>query len=165
MELVIAGLGRMGGNMARRLQRAGHRVIAYNRTFEKTEELMRDEGLEVVIARSFNHAGPGQDDRFVFPSMARQLVRMRRGEADPVLRVGNLEVYRDGEAYPLVFDAVIPQRFQSYNGKLFIGCATWSNYYCVDGMVDEVRIATASRSAPKGKRGDWTPSTVSPDGR
>jgi 6-phosphogluconate dehydrogenase len=46
MELVIAGLGRMGGNMARRLHRAGHRVVAYNRSFEKTEELMREEGVE-----------------------------------------------------------------------------------------------------------------------
>ena len=51
--------------------------------------------IEVVIARSFNHAGPGQDERFVFPSMARQLVRIRRGGREPVLRVGNLEVSRD----------------------------------------------------------------------
>jgi 6-phosphogluconate dehydrogenase len=35
----------MGGNMARRLHNAGHRVIAYNRSFEKTEEIM-GEGLE-----------------------------------------------------------------------------------------------------------------------
>jgi GDP-4-dehydro-6-deoxy-D-mannose reductase len=54
-----------------------------------------DDALEVVIARSFNHAGPGQDERFVFPSMARQLMRIRRGDAEPVLRVGNLEVFRD----------------------------------------------------------------------
>jgi 6-phosphogluconate dehydrogenase len=45
VELVIAGLGRMGGNMARRLHQAGHRVIAYNRSFEKTEEII-GEGLE-----------------------------------------------------------------------------------------------------------------------
>lgn len=51
--------------------------------------------LEVVVARSFNHAGPGQDERFVFPSMARQLMRMRREGAEPVLRVGNLDVFRD----------------------------------------------------------------------
>lgn len=51
--------------------------------------------LEVVVARSFNHAGPGQDERFVFPSMARQLVQIRRGLVEPVLRVGNLEVSRD----------------------------------------------------------------------
>jgi GDP-4-dehydro-6-deoxy-D-mannose reductase len=53
------------------------------------------EGLEVVVSRSFNHVGPGQDERFALPSMARQLVSIRRGEAPPVLRVGNLEVERD----------------------------------------------------------------------
>jgi 6-phosphogluconate dehydrogenase len=43
LELAIVGLGRMGGNMARRLQRAGHRVVAYNRTWEKTQELVGEE--------------------------------------------------------------------------------------------------------------------------
>jgi GDP-4-dehydro-6-deoxy-D-mannose reductase len=52
-------------------------------------------GVDVVVARSFNHIGPGQDDRFVLPSMARQLVQIRRGEGAPVLLVGNLEVERD----------------------------------------------------------------------
>lgn len=51
--------------------------------------------LEVVIARSFNHIGPGQDERFVLPSMARQLVAMRGSGSERVLRVGNLEVRRD----------------------------------------------------------------------
>lgn len=55
----------------------------------------REGALEVVIARSFNHTGPGQDERFVLPSMARQLARMRAGEAEPVLRVGNLAARRD----------------------------------------------------------------------
>ena len=45
MELAIVGLGRMGANMARRLHNAGHRVIAYNRSFEKTQEIMA-EGLD-----------------------------------------------------------------------------------------------------------------------
>jgi GDP-4-dehydro-6-deoxy-D-mannose reductase len=51
--------------------------------------------VDVVVARSFNHIGPGQDARFVLPSLARQLVRMRREGAAPVLRVGNLGVRRD----------------------------------------------------------------------
>jgi GDP-4-dehydro-6-deoxy-D-mannose reductase len=51
--------------------------------------------VDAVIARSFNHIGPGQDARFVLPSFARQLVRMRQGGAEPVLRVGNLDVRRD----------------------------------------------------------------------
>ena len=45
MDLAIVGLGRMGGNMARRLHLAGHRVVAFNRTPEKTREFMA-EGLE-----------------------------------------------------------------------------------------------------------------------
>ena len=45
MELAIVGLGRMGANMARRLHNAGHRVIAYNRSFDKTQEIM-SEGLD-----------------------------------------------------------------------------------------------------------------------
>ena len=45
MDLAIVGLGRMGGNMARRLHRAGHRVVAFNRSPDKTHEIMA-EGLE-----------------------------------------------------------------------------------------------------------------------
>jgi 6-phosphogluconate dehydrogenase len=44
-ELALVGLGRMGGNMARRLHNAGIRVVAYNRTPDKTEEII-GEGLE-----------------------------------------------------------------------------------------------------------------------
>jgi 6-phosphogluconate dehydrogenase len=45
MDLAIVGLGRMGGNMARRLHRAGHRVVAFNRSPDKTTEIVA-EGLE-----------------------------------------------------------------------------------------------------------------------
>jgi 6-phosphogluconate dehydrogenase len=45
VELAIAGLGRMGGNMARRLHKAGIRVVAFNRSRDKTDEII-GEGLE-----------------------------------------------------------------------------------------------------------------------
>ncbi len=45
MDLVIAGLGRMGANMARRLHAAGHHVVAYNRSEEKVRDIM-SEGLD-----------------------------------------------------------------------------------------------------------------------
>ncbi|MEP7378836.1 MAG: NADP-dependent phosphogluconate dehydrogenase, partial [Chloroflexota bacterium] len=45
MELAIAGLGRMGGNMARRLHKAGIRVVAFNRSRDRTDEII-GEGLE-----------------------------------------------------------------------------------------------------------------------
>lgn len=45
MKLAIVGLGKMGGNMARRLLRAGHKVIGYNRSPETTDSLAGSEGL------------------------------------------------------------------------------------------------------------------------
>lgn len=52
-------------------------------------------GIEVVVARSFNHTGPGQDPRFALASFARQLALIRAGGAEPVLHVGNLSARRD----------------------------------------------------------------------
>lgn len=52
-------------------------------------------GLDVVRARSFGHCGPGQSDRFVIPTLARQIAEVEGGRRAPVLRVGNLEVTRD----------------------------------------------------------------------
>jgi GDP-4-dehydro-6-deoxy-D-mannose reductase len=51
--------------------------------------------LDVVVARSFNHSGPGQSERFVLPGFARQIARAERAAQEPVLRVGNLDVWRD----------------------------------------------------------------------
>jgi 6-phosphogluconate dehydrogenase len=45
MRIGFIGLGRMGGNMTRRLLRDGHEVVAYNRTPEKTKEIAT-EGAE-----------------------------------------------------------------------------------------------------------------------
>lgn len=45
MKLAMIGLGRMGGNMARRLLRASHEVVGYNRTREVTDEIQKEDGL------------------------------------------------------------------------------------------------------------------------
>lgn len=45
MDIAIIGLGRMGGNMARRLARGGHRVIGYNRSKDATDLLAKEEGI------------------------------------------------------------------------------------------------------------------------
>ena len=41
MKLAMVGLGRMGMNMAKRLLKGGHQVVAYNRTPQKTDELVK----------------------------------------------------------------------------------------------------------------------------
>ncbi len=45
MRIGFIGLGRMGANMVRRLLQEGHRVVAYNRTADKTREIA-GEGAE-----------------------------------------------------------------------------------------------------------------------
>lgn len=45
MELAMIGLGKMGGNMTRRLRRDGHRVVGYNRSADQTRELADEVGM------------------------------------------------------------------------------------------------------------------------
>jgi len=52
-------------------------------------------GLDVVVARPFNHTGPGQRVDFVCAAIARQLAEVEAGRRDPVLRLGNLDPVRD----------------------------------------------------------------------
>lgn len=51
-------------------------------------------GLDAVVARAFNHIGPGQSPRFAIAGFAAQLAAIARG-APPVLLVGNLDAARD----------------------------------------------------------------------
>jgi GDP-4-dehydro-6-deoxy-D-mannose reductase len=54
-----------------------------------------EDGLEIVVARSFNHIGPRQSDAFMAAAFARQVANIERGGCEPVLRVGNLDARRD----------------------------------------------------------------------
>jgi 6-phosphogluconate dehydrogenase len=49
MRIGFIGLGRMGGNMVRRLLRDGHQIVAYNRSPEKTREIAT-EGAEACFS-------------------------------------------------------------------------------------------------------------------
>ncbi len=51
--------------------------------------------LPVMRVRLFNSFGPRQTETFVVSDFARQIVRIERGEMEPVLNVGNLQAQRD----------------------------------------------------------------------
>lgn len=55
----------------------------------------RSADMDVRVARLFPLVGPGQAETFVVPSFSRQAARIAEGSADPVMRVGNLDVERD----------------------------------------------------------------------
>jgi GDP-4-dehydro-6-deoxy-D-mannose reductase len=58
-------------------------------------EFARAHGLEVVIARAFNHTGPGQAPDYVCSDFARQAATIALGRAPARMVTGNLESLRD----------------------------------------------------------------------
>lgn len=60
-------------------------ALQYHRTF----------GVDVRVARPFNHVGPGQDARFVIPALARQVVDIADGLRPPVIDAGDVDITRD----------------------------------------------------------------------
>lgn len=102
----------------------------------------RGRGLAVVSVRAFNHLGRGQRPEFVVPSFAAQIAAIRRGRAEPVLRVGNLDPVRDFshvadvvEAYRLLLDKGEPG--QAYNVCSGEGHAIRG---VLDRMIDLARV-------------------------
>lgn len=51
-------------------------------------------GFECVIARPFNHIGPGQNPGFLVPDVAQQIIACEKGGQSEIL-VGNLDAERD----------------------------------------------------------------------
>lgn len=57
--------------------------------------LAAGDGLDVIVARPFNHTGARQSPSFSIPGFAQQIARIEAGLEPPVLRVGNLDAERD----------------------------------------------------------------------
>ncbi len=55
----------------------------------------RSYDLQIIRTRTFSYSGPGQDSIFACSSFARQVVRIDEGEIEAVIRVGNLNAFRD----------------------------------------------------------------------
>lgn len=70
-------------------------------------------GLDVVRARSFNHLGPGQSDRFVCSALASRIAAAELAGEDSI-RVGNLDALRD---FTDVRDVVRAYRCLALDGR------------------------------------------------
>ncbi|MBP2134461.1 GDP-4-dehydro-6-deoxy-D-mannose reductase [Methanomicrobium sp. W14] len=55
----------------------------------------RGYGLDICCTRSFNHCGPGQRDKFVVSSIAKQFAMIKKGLQEPILHIGNGSIIRD----------------------------------------------------------------------
>lgn len=70
---------------------------AYARAKAAAESMLPDvlPQARLIVARPFNHTGPGQDVRFVLPSAAKQIADIEAGRIPPRLELGNLDASRD----------------------------------------------------------------------
>lgn len=60
------------------------------------EQYHREHGLQVIRLRAFNQLGPGQDPRFVLPSICKQIADAEmEGDGACRLELGNIETRRD----------------------------------------------------------------------
>lgn len=78
--------------------------------------------LDVVIARAFNHIGPGQSERFVVASFAAQLAKIAGG-APPQLYVGNLDAKRDFLDVRDVVRAYVALAERGGSGEIYNVCS------------------------------------------
>lgn len=51
-------------------------------------------GMNIIMVRAFNHIGPRQGKNFVVADFASKIAEIEKG-AEPIIKVGNLEAYRD----------------------------------------------------------------------
>jgi GDP-4-dehydro-6-deoxy-D-mannose reductase len=79
--------------------------------------------LQVVRARAFPHTGPGQDPRFVFPSVARRIARAETGLGPAVLEIGNLDPTRDVSHVRDVVEAYARLLRQGAAGEAYNVCS------------------------------------------
>ena len=49
----------------------------------------------LIVARPFNHTGPGQSTHFVLPDFANQVAKIEAGAQHPCIWVGNIDLQRD----------------------------------------------------------------------
>jgi GDP-4-dehydro-6-deoxy-D-mannose reductase len=59
------------------------------------EMTARESLLDTLLARPFNHAGPGQSPAYATSAFAQQIAEIEAGRREAVLRVGNLDAQRD----------------------------------------------------------------------
>jgi len=117
-------------------------------------------GLGIIRVRPFNQIGPGQDARFVVPSIAKQIVEAERaGHADVVLSVGNVSTRRD---FTDVRDAARAYRLiaeHGHRGAVYHLCTGRSLAVreIIDALADAARIPVTITSDPEIQRAGEQP--------
>ena len=110
----------------------------------------KEDGLEVIATRSFNHTGARQSADFAAPSFARQIAMIERGDAPPVINVGNLESLRDFTDVRDVVRAYIALVERGESGTVYNVASEVARPIrsVLDGLIARARVAVTTESDP-----------------
>jgi GDP-4-dehydro-6-deoxy-D-mannose reductase len=119
----------------------------------------REDGLDVLLARPFNHTGPGQAASFAVPAFAKQIALIEAGRMPPTISVGDLSTRRDFtdvrdvvRAYERMMDAAVPGRpFNIASGQ------AWKIGDLLDELVRLASTAVRLQQDPARLRPNDTP--------
>jgi GDP-4-dehydro-6-deoxy-D-mannose reductase len=80
------------------------------------------DGLQLILARPFNHIGPGQSPRFAPPNFAKQIAEIEAG-ATPTITIGNLDTRRDFTDVRDVVKAYVAMMARGSSGRIYNVCS------------------------------------------
>lgn len=115
-------------------------------------------GFECIVARPFNHIGPGQNPGFLVPDIAQQIIAAEKG-GQPEIMVGNLDAQRDytdvrdiARAYRLLLE-------KGRNGETYNICSgkAVSGHDMVAGLLKAAGSEASLKEDPSKMRPSDTP--------
>lgn len=106
----------------------------------------RQKDLKWIVVRPFNTIGVGQSLGFVIPSFARQIVEMKLGKREKVLRVGNVNVSRDFVDVRDVAAAYVLLSESEDKSEVYNICSGKSNqlFDCIKMMIETTNLEGVS---------------------
>lgn len=120
MKLGMIGLGRMGGNMARRLMQAGHEVLAYSATAKTRESFATETGA--FAAKSIDELVAGlEPQRLVWLMVPAAVVDQTLGKLSTVMKRGDV-IVDGGNSYYV--DDIRRAKELKEHGIHYVDCGT-----------------------------------------
>ncbi len=125
---------------------------------EQMAQYYQTRGFEFIIARPFNHIGPGQGLGFIVPDLTKQVVSVSQGKRKDVL-VGNLDAQRDytdvrdiARAYRLLLE-------KGRVGEVYNVCSgiLSSGHDILDGIMKAAHCKAIVKKDPARMRSSDTP--------
>lgn len=86
-------------------------------------QFSQNEDFDIVIARPFNHIGPGQSERFFVSKFAKQIIEIKYNLREKVLHVGELDITRDFTDVRDIISAYQLLLEKATNGEVFNVCS------------------------------------------